>query len=54
MKDKTPEEQAKRAEGIKRIVESHLGKNKMLKDTTEDQRDHIELVLLDLQDLMVQ
>lgn len=51
MKDKSSEEQAVQAEVIKKVVESHLGKSKMIKDATEDQRDHIELVLLDLQDL---
>lgn len=52
MKDKQPEEQAKQADVIKKTIEAHLGKNKMLKDATEDQRDHIELILLDLQDLI--
>lgn len=54
MEGKEPEVQQLRGAEIKKIVESHLGKNKMLKDTTEDQRDHIELVLLDLQDLIEQ
>lgn len=51
MKDKEPEAQAKTASDIKKVVETHLGKNKMLKDATEDQRDHIELILIDMQEL---
>lgn len=45
------EKQESNAAKIKKIVESHLGKGKMLKDTTEDQRDHIELILGDLKEL---
>lgn len=52
MKDKKDVEAQGQADSIKKVVESHLGKNKMLKDTTADQRDHIELVLIDLQDLL--
>ncbi|WP_144509874.1 ATP-binding protein [Bacillus sp. FJAT-22090] len=52
MKDKTEEEQNIIAPKIKKTIEAHLGKGKMLKDTTEDQRDHIELVLGDLKELL--
>lgn len=52
MEDKTPEQQQEQADKIKKVVENHLGKKLMLKDTTEDQRDHIELILLDLQDMI--
>lgn len=36
---------------ITKVVETHLGKGKKLKDTNEDQRDHIELILGDLKEL---
>lgn len=52
VEDKDEEEQASTAKQITKIIETHLGKNKMLKDTTEEQRDHVELILLDLQDLL--
>lgn len=52
MKDKTPEEQAEQATKIKKVVEEHLGKKLMLKDVTEDQKDHVELIVLDLKDLL--
>lgn len=45
-------EQQKRANEIKKIIENHLGKGRKLKDTTEEQRDHIELILMDLQDIL--
>lgn len=51
MKDKEEKEATAMAAEIKKITDAHLGKGKMIKETTEDQRDHIELVLIDLQDL---
>lgn len=54
MEGKTPEEQGEQGMKIKKIIEEHLGKKLMLKDTTEDQKDHIELITLDLQDLLSQ
>lgn len=36
---------------IKKVIEKHLNKGKMLKDLTEDQRDHLELILDDLKTL---
>lgn len=49
--NKEPEEQQKQATSIKKVVESHLGKGKMLKDLTDDQRDNLELILDDLKSL---
>lgn len=36
---------------IKKTIENHLGKGKTIKDSTEDQRDHLELILDDLKNL---
>lgn len=50
---KDTENQESNAAKIKKAIETHLGKGKMLKDTVEDQRDHIELILGDLKELML-
>lgn len=50
--EKTPEEQSELANQIKKIVETHLGQKLMLKDATESQKDHVELISLDLKDLL--
>lgn len=52
MKDKDEAQQTDIAAKIKKTIEDHLGKGKMLKDTNEDQRDHIELILGDLKELL--
>lgn len=52
MKDKDETQQTEIAAKIKKTIEDHLGKGKMLKDTNEDQRDHIELILGDLKELL--
>jgi hypothetical protein len=43
-----PNNQEKTAGKIKKVIESHLGKGKLLKELNEDQRDHLELILDDL------
>jgi hypothetical protein len=52
MQNKDAEEQTKIAANIKKVIESQLGKKLMLKDTTYEQKDHVEIILDGLKELL--
>lgn len=52
MQGKDEEQRGRQAEVIKEVIESHLGKGRLLKDAKESQKDHVELILLDLESII--